>query len=226
MSYYPCSLWSPTQKTNKVDLVDASHMNDAQGEIVAIQSQLQKALDSDGTILSGTVFTSPAYGISQLFWRTDLNTLYVKAASGWIAQGGTLSNVLFQYSASILVPETLDTNLNGSTTTTNYRFFRRNDTSATSVWKTKWTKISGISTITVYGQVWGDSGSETCTLTVDVGGASSSVNTTSITAGNWVSLTIDVSGLSNGTVYDVDVKLHISNAGKRVHLGNLISFGS
>lgn len=43
----------------------------------------------------------------------------------------------------------------------------------------------------------------------------------------WVTNTIDVSGLSNGTVYDVTVSLtYAASSTLNIYLGNLIAFGS
>lgn len=89
-AFYPCSVWSPTVKTNKVDLVDAEHIDQAQDEIVAIQNQLQVGLDSDGSVRSGTSFPSPAKP-SQQFWRTDLGVLYIYTGTQWSAQSGNIS---------------------------------------------------------------------------------------------------------------------------------------
>jgi len=91
MSSYPCSLWSPTTKTNKVDLVDAAHINAAQAEIVAMQTNLLRAFDSDGSILSGTSFPSPALYASRQFWKTDENVMYVWTGSTWSPQSGITS---------------------------------------------------------------------------------------------------------------------------------------
>lgn len=89
-AFYPCSIWSPTVKTNKVDLVDASHINQSQYEIVAIQEQLQVGLDSDGSVISGTAFPSPAKP-SQQFWRTDLGVLYIFTGVLWSPQSGVVA---------------------------------------------------------------------------------------------------------------------------------------
>lgn len=106
MSFYPCSLWSPTTKTNKVDLVDAAHINTAQSEIVAIEAQLQKALDSDGTILSGSAFPSPSAGPSQLFYRTDLDILYIRNSTNtaWPAVSAVTNVQRFTSSGTFTAP--------------------------------------------------------------------------------------------------------------------------
>ena len=96
-----------TTKTDKVDLVQAAHMNAVQAELVTIETilgtnvkgdrenlktRLNNVLDADGSILSGTAFPSPAYP-SQLFYRTDLELLYISNSinAGWNLATGAAS---------------------------------------------------------------------------------------------------------------------------------------
>lgn len=111
-AFYPCSIWSPTVKTNKVDLVDSSHINQAQDEVVAIQNQLSVGLDSDGTIKSGTSFPSPAKP-SQIYWRTDLNQVYIFTGTAWSVQSGVKSFTAGDY----LVNGAFRVGVNSSSTT-------------------------------------------------------------------------------------------------------------
>ncbi len=94
---YTCPVLSFTTKTNKVDLVDAAHINAVQTEIAAINNRMLNAIDSDGTILSGTAFPSPATLTSQQFWRTDLNVLYIWTGSAWSPQSGLTSYTAGDY---------------------------------------------------------------------------------------------------------------------------------
>lgn len=109
---YDSAVVSFTTKTNKVDLADAAHINAVQTELVIIETilgtglkgtaaslsaRLNNALDSDGTILSGASFPSPAIGTSQQFWRTDLNTLYIWNGSQWTPQSGVTQYVAGSY---------------------------------------------------------------------------------------------------------------------------------
>lgn len=84
---YPGNLWSPALKTNKVDLVDAAHINQLQYENVAIQTELGTniagtatdlktrlavSIGDAGGIKGGTSY--PASPVAnQLFIRTDEN---------------------------------------------------------------------------------------------------------------------------------------------------------
>ncbi len=101
---YPASLKSFTTKTNYVDLVDASHVNDLQDEVVAVEtelgtdvagsaatlkSRLAISIADDGSVQNGTDFPGSPVA-NQLFRRTDLDTLYQRNAAndGWSALGG------------------------------------------------------------------------------------------------------------------------------------------
>jgi hypothetical protein len=106
---YDSAIISFTTKTNKVDLVDASHINAVQAELVIIETilgaglkgtvanlstRLNNMLDPDGSVLSGTSYPSPALYPSQLFYKTDVNTLYIRNAANtsW-APVSAVSNV-------------------------------------------------------------------------------------------------------------------------------------
>lgn len=94
---YPGGIWSPTTKTDKVDLVQAEHMNAAQREIKAVQTELgidvagSKAnlltrlavlMTVAGAVAQGTGFPAgPIEG--QLFYRTDEDTPYIYDGAAW-----------------------------------------------------------------------------------------------------------------------------------------------
>lgn len=96
-SVYPTSIVAFTTKTNKVDLVDASHINSLQDEVVAIETELGKiikgtqanlkerlavCLGGDGSIAHSPSFRAgPITG--QVHYRTDLGVLYVWTGSAW-----------------------------------------------------------------------------------------------------------------------------------------------
>ena len=98
---YPISIVAFTTKTNKVDIVDASHINRLQEEVVAEQTELGKdpagsvvdlktrlavALADTGAIANGTAFpTSPTPINGQIFYRSDEDTLYVYDGTTWDA---------------------------------------------------------------------------------------------------------------------------------------------
>src|SRR3989338_5052107 len=108
---YPAAIWAPTTKTDKVDLVAAAHMNRAQEEIVAAQTELGadvagsqtnlltrlgRMMAANGAFVQGTSFSvSPNDG--DPFYRTDQNVLYVYNGATWDSLGQSLSNVLFSF---------------------------------------------------------------------------------------------------------------------------------
>lgn len=102
---YTCPVLSYTTKTNKVDLVDASHINAVQTEIAAINNRLLNTIDSDGSILSGSAFPSPALP-SQLFYRTDLEILYIRNSSNsaWPAVSAISNIQVFTSSGTFTAP--------------------------------------------------------------------------------------------------------------------------
>ena len=97
MTEYPGSLWSPTGKTDKVDLVKAADINNLQNEVVATQTELgtdvagsatdlktrlARCIADNGAMRQGTSFPgSPNEG--DFFYRTDEDTMYIYDGSGW-----------------------------------------------------------------------------------------------------------------------------------------------
>jgi hypothetical protein len=195
---------------------------------------LKVGTTNQGDILydNGTSLVRLTPGTSGQF----LKTLGTSANPVWDTVP-SLSNVLFQLNANVSNQGTSLGRVRGTTLVPNaqagqYDFIQGVSHTAgdlTTVWATKWIKIPGISTITVYAQIWIQtaSGSPAVTIKVDVGGANSSVTgTTGQLTPEWKSLSIDVSGLSNGTTYDVSVIMSGNVNAIQYYLGNLISFGS
>lgn len=239
-----------TTKTDKVDLVQAAHINLVQSELVLIEnrlgvgftgdrvnlaSRLSNSMDADGTIRSGSSFPSPAF-FSMPFWRTDLDTLYVYGTSGWLQQGGSVGNVLFEYHGSVdagaaaSAGEVTGTSLNPAGVTGNYRFLQKKGTqnSYSTIWTTKWTKISGVSTIVIYTRLWVKQSGSNANVKVDVGGQNNNVSgTASQTTPEWKSFTIPVTALTNGVTYDITVSMtDTAAANQEVYCSDVVGMGT
>lgn len=248
---YPSALKTFTTKTNKVDLVDAAHINDAQLEIAALEAaiglnpkgsaadlvtRLAVNIDTAGLPQSGTSFpVSPV--ARQMFYRTDVDTYYIRntANTTWLALGGSNSNYLFQYEGCIdkqgaSKGEVINASLVPSGATGNYRFLQSKANAYEQVWSAKWIKIAGVNTITVYCRLWAQSNSngQIPELQVSVGGQTGSVTATiNVVTPTWYSFTIDVTSLTTNTAYDVLVNFHDSAAsGVECFCANIIGFGS
>ena len=104
----PASIVAFTTKTNKVDIVDASHINRLQEEVVAEQTELGKdpagsvvnlktrlavSLADSGAMAQGTSDpTSPTPVIGQPFYRTDTDQLKIYDGATWDVMGpGSMS---------------------------------------------------------------------------------------------------------------------------------------
>ena len=248
---YDSAIISYTTKTDKVDLVQAAHMNAVQSELVTIETilgtnvkgnladlktRLNNMLDPDGSLLSGTSFPSPALG-SQLFYRTDLTTTYAHNISTgvWDALGGSLSNLIYRNDNNTQAVATTGiittTNLTTPASAEEYKYWSKDaGTSYVQLGQAfKWTKISGVSTLTVYAKVWQDgAGGDNALFKLVVGsveGISGTVSsaTTTPTVFNW---TVDVSSLTNGTTYDCNFAgKKVSNT-ETIFMGEAAAFGS
>ena len=93
----------------------------------------------------------------------------------------------------------------------------------------KWVKIAGVSTVTIYAKIWQnrDVAGAVGTLKVDIGGANGSVGCTArqLTP-EAVSFTINVSGLTNGSAYDVTISVDHNVNAYYTYLSSIIAVGS
>lgn len=188
---------------------------------------------------SGTDY-APATSGSSILYGSSGGFANVTVGTGLQFTGGTLSNtvtnantsnVLFQYSGQVdqtgsATGEFVGSLLTPNGQTGNYRFLQSNGNAYVQIWSAKFTKISGISTVTVWTRIWQRT-IGTANLKVDIGGANGSVNGTALqTTPEWKSFTIDVSGLVNGTTYDVAASLEDSASVQTAYCSNIMGFGS
>lgn len=158
------------------------------------------------------------------------------SSPSWAIELNT-SNVIFAWSGKMDGSATsyaiATDSLNPITTAvaqSRYFYFKTtNSTGYDDVIKSKFTKISGISTITWYARgVHVSAGTNRyLDVKVDIGGLNS--HNAGINAGQtptWVSNTIDVSGLTNGTTYDITVSIGVGSSEVGGGLGNIILIAS
>lgn len=190
---------------------------------------------NQGDILydNGTSIIRLTPGTSGQFLKTQGS-----AANPVWANNLTLSNVLFQYSGQVdiqgtTVGEVVGTSITPSGTTGNYRFLQYGPVTqsafSTAMWTAKFIKFAGISTVTVYGRIWGkSSGGQTAQLKVDIGGQNATMSgTNNQNTPEWKFATIDVSSLTNATTYDVTATMTDNqNNNTAVYCSNIIGFGS
>jgi hypothetical protein len=180
---------------------------------------------------NGTTFTRLTPGTSGQF----LQTQGTSANPQWATAAG-LSNVLFQYGASIdsitnAGEITSTTSLVASATGFIYRYFASNGQSGSSgdiVFKTKYTHTAGISTVTVWARLWGKTnGSTQSELKVAIGSVNGNVSSGNVQVPTWYSFTISVTSLTIGTTYDVTGTLiDATGSNNTVYCGNVIALGS
>lgn len=250
MAVFPASIIAFTTKTNKVDLVDASHINTLQEEVVAIQTELGKdpagtttnvdtrldvSIGENGGVRTGT--TNPGSAVlGQMFFRTDSGAFQVWNGTTWVS-AQSLSNVIYTWSgryaasAKSIVYEGTSVNPTNAPGD-NYRFIVLSGdvTTYATVLQGRWTKFSGVNTISVAAVIWVQAATQTANLQVDVGGATGAVTGTAdqTTPQNVAIASIDVSGLVNGTSYDIKIQLKASTgaATSDIFLGAVVLTGS
>lgn len=157
---------------------------------------------------NGTQITRLTPGTSGQFLKTQgasANPIWATALGG--------SSLFFHYAAATgsafeLATATINTNAGTAT----YRFLYSPSTGAgvSTVMTGKYIKLAGITTVTIYCELWGGSGAELPQLQVTIGALTPTVIATTAgitTSGTWVNGTITVSSLVTGTVYDISIAL-------------------
>ena len=127
----------------------------------------------------------------------------------------SLSNVIFCWNGTDIGTTNIvgrkgGTSLTPSmgTYTVDYEFYGVYGNTYRTILTSKFVKIAGISTVTIFGRIWVEgTGGTGVFLQVDVGGQNSYVNNNSATPAWATVATIDVSGLTNGTAYDITIQL-------------------
>jgi hypothetical protein len=150
-----------------------------------------------------------------------LTTNATNSSWGTISSAGT-SNVIFEWYGvdslgtnnivGLYESTSLSPDINVATFA-NYRFFGvYENTLRTLSLKGKFTKIAGISTVTIFARTWCSGVTGTQVLKVDIGGQNNTVSC-AVTSPAWAtSATIDVSSLTNGTDYDITFQLGGGNS--------------
>lgn len=232
-SDYPTSLDTWITLTDKEDLAEASDINKIKASLLATQTELgldpagtvstlvarlALAQATSGAIANGSAFpTSPTPIDGQIFYRTDENVLYIYNGSSWDSQGQSLSNVIFAWSGvevlsagnyGVYRGADLTPAANDTTNVAGFQIWYNDTTGYQTFANFKFTKISGIATITIQARLWTTNAGHISSVNVDIGGQSNVVSSSSDTTPTWqTATTIDVSGLSDGTTYDGIVQL-------------------
>ena len=176
-----------------------------------------------------------------LFWDDSEGTIdFLTAGTGLTITTTTItatlptSNVIFSWSGV----DNASANARGiftgagiipdpDSTVTENVFLSTDATSAVTLLNFQFTKIAGISTVTIHARIWAIStgGSSEAILTVDIGGQSNTVKSVTSATPTWVTVsTIDVSGLSG--VNDGIIQLHNETANQGSYCSAVTLIGS
>lgn len=190
---------------------------------------LKSGTTNQGDILydNGTSLVRLTPGTSGQF----LKTLGAAANPAW-ATVPSLSNVIFSYATQVDNPGFVTNTTLTNAATSNYQYYAVSGVGSLSyktIISSKLVKIAGISTVTVWAYIWcsGAAGTQ-ANCKVNIGATNGNVSGTSLqTTPEWKNFTIDISGLSNGTTYDITIQLaNADSSNSSIYLGSVIGFGS
>ena len=216
MSTYPSNIPIFPNLTDEVDVVAANDENSARNEIIALctyigtnpqgsqgdlTTRIAQMMATNGAVAQGIAYPTNAIE-GQLFWRTDLITLYIYGSSNWNSLGQSLSNTIFSFS---------NIKLNSSTESTLPTF-------TTTYVLSRFRKISGISTVDINYYVIGV-GLSSFTVTAVIGPTSIGIV---MSSNAWSQGSLDVSGLTNGSYYDIVLQGNNTGVGATLKAVQLI----
>lgn len=245
-SAYPTSIDNFADPENKIDVFDARYIADINEAITNIETELGAdvagtaadlvtrlgiSLADTGAIQSGTSFpVSPSPIDGQPFFRTDSQTLFIydDGTAAWVS-ARSFSNTVFSWIGNLATKTYLGTSDKPATGSEGKLLLMSvSNTTYATVLKGKFLKFNGINTLTVHANAYHNT-SVAGDIQVDVGGQTGTAGIDSSTNTNEITpFTIDVSGLSDGTAYDIEVSLKSDSGGSssRQYIGWLVIFGS
>ena len=229
MATYPNGILVKADVTNEVDDVDQNDHNILKGEIIALQTyvgtspqgsaadlttRLARSIGTDGVFQKGAAFPATTYD-GQPFWRSDEPAFYVySTTTGTWTSSQNLSNLAFEYSGATygsgFAGEASATS--GVVTGGSFRYLAGAYANVYgTVWTSKFKKVAGMTNITVHHKTWRHtSGDGYFRLWVGTIGGSAQASATPFPA--WASFVLGISGLTNGTTYDVVAEVKGSTA--------------
>jgi len=178
---------------------------------------------SDGT--DGELITWDSSGVAAVVAAGTATQVLTSNGAGAaptfqaVGGGDGLSNAIFNWSGVDTVTasqsglyEGTDQTADAGAATFNYYYFVNDRLAPFTILTSKFRKIASINTITIYAKLWAadTNGTRESVLTVDIGGQSNTAHSVNSITPTWYAGTgtINVSGLSDGTVYDITISLH------------------
>ncbi|MCK9370603.1 hypothetical protein M0R04_11895 [Candidatus Dojkabacteria bacterium] len=159
------------------------------------------------------------------------SSTYLRGDQSWQTLAIT-SNVLFTWNGVDVVDSDKGflsaTSLTDAVTAPKMGYIVGSTTSYVTVLTGKFTKISGISTITVFARLWSQNvaSDQEALCNINVGGQTLVLQTTESITPTWLSGTIDVSSLTNTTTYDITIQLKNETNPTRSCLSAITLIGS
>lgn len=160
-------------------------------------------------------------------------TKFLREDSTFQEISGSLSNVVFMWFGSDSGTTDISGWVSGTNLTPNmgvytptYNFFGALYNTYRTRLFGKFKKVAGVNTISIYARIWATNAAQNALLKVDIGGANNTVNRSSATPDWATPSNIDVSGLTNGTVYDITIQLQESTNASAAYLSAVMLIAS
>jgi hypothetical protein len=243
MSVYPTNIVTLPTWQDEIDVVAASIVNTFRDEVIALQTyvgtnphgnttslneRVTVCIGTDGALRKGSAFpTNPKDG--QTFWKTSEPAFYVYSSLTGTWQAPTvLSNLAFEYHGIYSTSCEVESSSLVATGPMTYRYLANPSASAfTTMWTGKLKKIAGMTNVSVKSRIWLRTGAGSANIHIGIGSAfGTATGSAGSTNPEEVTVSVDISGLSNGTFYDVVAQTKDTASGSISYIGSLIGIVS
>jgi hypothetical protein len=212
--------------------VDADgRITSASNGTIALASEVSGTLPTANGGTGSTANANAASGVVVLDASSKLPAVDGSQLTGI----STLSNVVFCFGLGggsqvadtngVIVNDSI---LGAASNITTAYWAVKNSATALTILKTKFKKIAGISTVTVWASIWQDSAiagiTAKCKTTIGTVNGTSEGTASQVTP-EWTSVAIDVSSLTNGTTYDVTIQI-FANTNQAAYCDGVIGIAS
>lgn len=249
---YPGAVKIFTEKENEIDVYDAEHINSPQDEIIALQTYTGVNPHGDRAsvaerltaMLNGSGYLYSTAGVpvdthpGRMYLDSDGDTVKIAKSdgSGYKDVAESFSNCIFSFSGCITNSPTggavkacmfNTASLTPPYAADIYSFWAGEGLpNMPEVIATKFQKISGVQTVTIKANCWNEAAGSAL-VNVAIGAVSGSVKgAAGRTVPEEVTMALDVSGLDNGTFYDVSITLSSTGTNNMGYLSSIIGIGS
>lgn len=217
-----------------ITLAKMANMNTAKvlGRTTASSGVVEEVPIIDDDSMATASATNVCTGESiKAYVDANIDVVLSNVIFSWSGMDGAVTDThgMFMISGDVEAGHTILPAIDSATYDGYDQFLAVNGTTYRTMLRFRFTKISGISTVTIEARLWSSStnGAHEAIMNVDIGSQANTVKSVTSSTPAWVTAsTIDVSSLSNGTTYDGIIQLKSEDASEEAYCSAVTLIGS